>query len=177
MKKTILATLIMGALISSGANAAVLLNSLSLGYAQSHVKASGESLDDNPSGINIKYRFEVNDNWGVVSSFVYTGQNYDFYYAGRKVGDAELDYYSLSAGPAYRINNYVSVYGLLGAANGRVESNLMGHSASESKTSAVYGAGLQFNPAPNWVVDASYEYTKLGDVKVGTWMAGVGYRF
>ncbi|EOW5147519.1 Ail/Lom family outer membrane beta-barrel protein, partial [Escherichia coli] len=50
-------------------------------------------------------------------------------------------------------------------------------SDSSSKTSVVYGAGIQFNPVPNWVVDASYEYTKLGDVKVGTWMTGIGYRF
>lgn len=177
MKKTILATFVMGAFISSGVNAELLRNSLSLGYAQSNVNASMKSLYDNPRGINIKYRFELNDNLGFVSSFVYTRQGYDFYYAGRKVGDAELDYYSLSAGPVYRINNYVSVYGLLGAANGRAESHLMGDSASERKTSAVFGAGLQFNPFPNWVVDASYEYTKLGGVKFGTWMTGIGYRF
>lgn len=40
-----------------------------------------------------------------------------------------------------------------------------------------YGVGVQFNPLPNIAIDASYEHTKLSDIKVGTWMLGVGYRF
>ncbi|CNL75428.1 attachment invasion locus protein [Yersinia enterocolitica] len=41
----------------------------------------------------------------------------------------------------------------------------------------VAGAGVQFNLYPNVVIDASYEYSKLSDVNVGTWMLGAGYRF
>ncbi|MBH5326249.1 outer membrane beta-barrel protein [Salmonella enterica] len=178
MKKSILATLFIGAFMASGVvNAAAPQHTISGGYAQSNLKAGGQSADDKPKGVNVKYRYEFNEKWGVASSFTYTGQSYDFYYAGSKVGDADLDYYSLSAGPAYRINDYFSVYGLVGFAHGRITSDVFWHPSSESKTSGVYGAGLQFNPFPNWVVDASYEYTKLGDVKVGTWTAGIGYRF
>lgn len=178
MKKSILATLFMGAFMASGVvNAAPPQHTISGGYAQSSLKAGGHSLDDKPKGVNVKYRYEFDDNWGIASSFTYTGIKYDFYSAGSKIGDAELDYYSLSAGPAYRINDYFSVYGLVGFAHGRIENNVQWYLHTESKTSGVYGAGLQFNPFPNWVVDASYEYTKLGDVKVGTWTAGIGYRF
>lgn len=178
MKKAVLTTIIASALFATGiANAELKQNTISLGYAQSHVKAGGESLDENPSGVNIKYRYELDDKWGVASSFTYTNQEYDYYFAGSKIGNGELDYYSLAAGPTYRFNDYFSAYGLLGVAHGRAEATILGYSDSSSKTSVVYGAGIQFNPVPNWVVDASYEYTKLGDVKVGTWMTGIGYRF
>lgn len=178
MKKAVLATFIMGAFLASGvANAESFQHTISGGYAQSNMKVDGQSFDDDPRGVNVKYRYEVDEQWGVASSFTYTGLSYNYYFAGSKVGNADLDYYSLSAGPAYRINDYFSVYGLIGFAHGRVDANVFGVSNSESKTSAVYGAGLQFNPFPNWALDVSYEYTKLGDVKVGTWVAGIGYRF
>ncbi|QLK88716.1 hypothetical protein E3U36_09700 [Arsenophonus endosymbiont of Aphis craccivora] len=48
----------------------------------------------------------------------------------------------------------------------------------------VYGAGLQINPVENVAIDVTYEHTKLSfehttlkNIKVGTWMLGVGYRF
>ncbi|PQQ28879.1 Ail/Lom family outer membrane beta-barrel protein [Photorhabdus hindustanensis] len=160
-------------------------HTVSGGYAQSHVKVDGEKLDENPKGFNVKYRYELDNNWGVISSFTLTHQGYDFYDYGGKVGTADLDYYSLMVGPTYRFNEYVSVYGLVGAAHGKVkgETSALGvvydydFDYKESKTSAAYGLGLQFNPMPNWVIDASYEYSKVGNYKVGTWVIGAGYRF
>ena len=40
-----------------------------------------------------------------------------------------------------------------------------------------YGAGLQFNPIENVALDFSYEQSRIRNVDVGTWIAGVGYRF
>lgn len=40
-----------------------------------------------------------------------------------------------------------------------------------------YGAGLQFNPMENVALDFSYEQSRIRSVDVGTWIAGVGYRF
>ena len=178
MKRAVLATFIVGAFFASGAASAEQLKHTVLGgYAQSNVKADGENLKDDSTGFNVKYRYELNENLGVVSSFTYTGASYNYYFGGYKIGNVDLDYYSISAGPSYRFNDYVSAYGLLGIAHGRVEANALGFSDSESKTSATYGVGLQFNPVPNWAIDTSYEYSKLGDVKVGTWMVGIGYRF
>ncbi|MCC8465418.1 Ail/Lom family outer membrane beta-barrel protein [Photorhabdus bodei] len=158
-------------------------HTISGGYAQSHVKFDGEKLDENPKGFNLKYRYELDDNFGVIGSFTLTHQGYDYYYGSRKIGTGDLDYYSLMVGPTYRFNEYVSVYGLVGAAHGKEEAKgnaaVLGYDVEykESKTSAAYGLGLQFNPMPNWVIDASYEYSKLGDFKVGTWVIGAGYRF
>lgn len=178
MKKNLLPTFFIGAFFISGAvNAEHLKHTVLGGYAQSNIKVGGESLKDDPTGFNVKYRYELNENLGIVSSFTYTGANYNYYFGGYKLGHLDLDYYSISAGPSYRFNDYVSAYGLIGFGHGREETKVLGVSNSGSKTSAVYGVGLQFNPVPNWAIDTAYEYSKLGDVKVGTWMVGIGYRF
>ena len=92
-----------------------------------------------------------------------------------------MKYYSLVAGPAYRFNEYISAYGVLGLAHGTDSGSASygGSSISvdDSKTSVAYGAGLQFNVTPNIAIDAHYEYSKLGDFKIGTWILGAGYRF
>ncbi|HEE0108397.1 TPA: Ail/Lom family outer membrane beta-barrel protein [Citrobacter gillenii] len=188
MKKAVLATFIIGAFLTSGvANAELLQHSLSAGYAQSHAKLDGYGQSEDLSGFNVKYRYEMNDNWGVVTSFVYTNHSKDYNmmlpnYAGvlekTKVASYDLDYFSLTAGPSYRFNDYLSAYALIGVGYGKANVWLDGlGSASEHKTSPAFGAGFQFNPIKNVTIDASYEYSKFNDVKVGTWMAGIGYRF
>ncbi|ENO0817838.1 outer membrane beta-barrel protein [Proteus mirabilis] len=182
MSKKLLVTLVMTSLSLCAANAqAVGENTLSLGYAQSHVKADGDKLKENPKGFNVKYRYEFDNQWGMIGSFAYTHQGYDYRFGSQSVGTADLDYYSFTAGPVYRFNDYVSAYGLLGVAHGKAEVELKGfgyhEKESQSKSAFAYSAGLQFNPHPNIAIDASYEYTKLDDVKVGTWMLGLGYRF
>ncbi|TNH43116.1 Ail/Lom family outer membrane beta-barrel protein [Photorhabdus luminescens] len=184
MKRTLVASVVAVGLsvFAFAANAAE--HTISGGYAQSHIKIDDHKIDDHPKGLNLKYRYELDNNWGVISSFTYTYLGYEFYDRGRKVAKADIDYYSLMAGPTYRFNEYVSAYGMIGAAHGKVKASDLVHSNSDShsKTSIGYGLGLQFNPVPNWTIDTSYEYAKfddarLGDLKVGTWVVGVGYRF
>ncbi len=187
MEKTLLTSSLIACLSIASVNVyAASENSISIGYAQSHVKENGYTLDNDPKGFNLKYRYELDDNWGVIGSFAYTHQGYDFFYGSNKFGHGDLDYYSVTMGPSFRINEYVSLYGLLGAAHGKVllgaahgkvKSSVFDGSVSTSKTSMAYGAGVQFNPLPNFVIDASYEYSKLDSVKFGTWMLGAGYRF
>lgn len=181
MQKTYLSVLLAGALaLSFGAQAAG-ESTISLGYAQSHVKVDGDSLNENPKGFNLKYRYEIDEHLGFITSFTYTTQSYDYYLGRYKVGDGDLKYYSLTAGPAYRFNDYISAYGLIGFGHGKSSVNISfpGYyvDQDESKTSVAYGAGLQFNVTPNIALDAHYEYSKLGDFKVGTWTVGAGYRF
>ncbi|MBS9438139.1 attachment protein [Photorhabdus noenieputensis] len=182
MKRTLVASVVAAGLSVFAFAANADEHTISGGYAQSHVKFDGEKLDENPKGFNLKYRYELDNNWGVIGSFTLTHQGYDFYDDGAKVGTGNLDYYSLMAGPTYRFNDYVSAYGLIGAAHGKAKSEsfvsgyeLLDHKGS--KTSVAYGLGLQFNPMPNWTIDTSYEYSKLDDAKIGTWVVGVGYRF
>ncbi|HGJ5854401.1 Ail/Lom family outer membrane beta-barrel protein [Arsenophonus nasoniae] len=178
MKKVLIAATVASVFAFMSANSyAVGESTLSLGYAQSHAKVSGEKIDDNPKGFNIKYRYEIDNHWGVIGSFAYTHQGYNFYYGKMKIADADIDYYSLNAGPVYRFNEYISAYGLIGLAHGKVEARAVGYSADDSATGLAYGVGLQFNPVKNIAIDASYEYSKLDEVKAGTWMIGVGYRF
>lgn len=185
MKKAVLATIIVSTLSATGiANAELLQSTISAGYARSHAKVDNASEDLN--GFNIKYRYELNNDWGMVGSFVHTNYNKDAYgyvpdLQGKpqytKLASGDLDYFSVTAGPSYRFNDYLSAYALVGLGYGKAHVWDGEFSASSDKTSAAYGAGFQINPMPNLVIDASYEYSKLGDVKVGTWMAGIGYRF
>ncbi|MBS9425050.1 Ail/Lom family outer membrane beta-barrel protein [Photorhabdus caribbeanensis] len=179
MKRTLVASVVAAGLSVFAFAANADEHTISGGYAQSHMKFGDDKVDDHPKGLNLKYRYELDNNWGVISSFTYTYLGYEFYSGGRKVAKADIDYYSLMAGPTYRFNDYVSAYGMVGAARGKVKVSDFVHSESESnsKTSIGYGLGLQFNPMPNWTIDTSYEYSKLGETKVGTWVVGVGYRF
>ncbi|WP_145539274.1 Ail/Lom family outer membrane beta-barrel protein [Yersinia kristensenii] len=178
MKKTLLVSSLIACFSIMSVNVyAIGESSISLGYAQSHVKANGHSLDKDHKGINVKYRYEVNNDWGMISSFTYTDLDHDYYQGNTKIGEGDSRYYSLTTGPIFRINEYVSLYGLMGVAHGKVKFPTPDESVSTSKTSMTAGAGIQFNPYPNVVFDASYEYSKLNDVKVGTWILGAGYRF
>ncbi|WP_445493414.1 Ail/Lom family outer membrane beta-barrel protein [Photorhabdus sp. SF281] len=180
MKRTLVASVVaVGLSVFAFAANASGESTISGGYAQSHAKFNGEKTDDNPKGFNLKYRYELDNNLGVISSLTYTYLGYDYYRGGRKVAESDMDYFSLMAGPTYRFNEYVSVYGMVGAAHGKVKNSdyVDSISGSKSKTSVSYGLGLQFDPMPNWTIDTSYEYSKLDELKIGTWVVGVGYRF
>ncbi|PQQ32551.1 attachment protein [Photorhabdus luminescens] len=182
MKRTLVASVVAVGLsvFSFVANAGE--HTISGGYAQSHVKADeikvndeklDKKVDENLKGFNLKYRYELDNNFGVISSFTYTHKGIEPMPSVK----ADMDYYSLMAGPTYRFNEYVSVYGLVGAAHGKIKGEGSNSDLKYNKTSVAYGLGLQFNPMPNWTIDTSYEYSKLDDAKIGTWVVGVGYRF
>lgn len=85
-------------------------------YAQSTV----QSFDD----INVKYRYEWDFALSIISSFTYMSGNDDASYTlSRDIINthAEIKYYSLSAGPAYRINETFTIYDLLGVNLNKVD--------------------------------------------------------
>ncbi|HGX9575597.1 Ail/Lom family outer membrane beta-barrel protein, partial [Pseudomonas aeruginosa] len=78
----------------------------------------------------------------------------------------------------YRINDWASIYGVVGVGYGKFQTTeypTYKHDTSDYGFS--YGAGLQFNPMENVALDFSYEQSRIRSVDVGTWIAGVGYRF
>ncbi|CDG21783.1 Attachment invasion locus protein [Xenorhabdus poinarii G6] len=158
-------------------------HTISVGFAQSDVKMEeGERLlGKDPRGLNLKYRYEVNDHWGVIGSFTLTRVDETLYLGNIAKLNQEITYRSWMAGPAYRFNEYVSTYALIGAAkmsDFRTGSGFGTYSLhNEEKTAVAYGAGLQFNPISNVAVDVTYEYSGLDNAKVGTFVVGVGYRF
>ena len=137
------------------------------GYAQSDMQGKANKA----GGFNLKYRYENDTPLGYIGSFTYTEKNRSE--AG--VYD-KSQYYGITAGPAYRINDWASIYGVVGVGYGKFQTT----GATDSNTSDYgfsYGAGMQFNPIENVALDVSYEQSRIRNVDVGTWIAGVGYRF
>lgn len=178
MKKSALALsallITMGA--ASMANAET--QTLSLGY--SHASVDGFSDID---GLTAKYHYQTENPLGIIGSFTYMGGDEDRNYGAGDYGKEKVKYYSLMAGPSYRFNELVSIYGLLGVARGKVDWHYRNAAdgyygaGSESKTDFAYGAGIQIAPAANWTIDAGYEGSKIDRVKVNGFNIGVGYRF
>ncbi len=191
MKKLVIASVVISTL-GFGTAAQAGQSTITAGYAQSKVQDF-----KNINGVNIKYRYEWDSPISVISSFTYmSGDKNESYSLYRDVIDnhAEVKYYSLSVGPAYRFNQFVSVYGLLGLnynkvdyksswnnyANGAYE--YMGEeSGNQKKTSFMYGAGFQVNPMENLAVDIGYEGSSLDaggkNRSINGFNIGVGYRF
>jgi len=160
---------------------------VSIGYAQSEVQDF-----KNIRGVNLQYRYEWNSPISVIGSFTYMKGDDSAHerneMGGHSNAKADLKYYSLLAGPAYRINDHISLYGLIGAVrtkadvkesyqwNGYYEYE----AASTTKTNFAYGAGIIINPIQNVSVNLGYEGTKIdmnGNHSINGFNLGVGYRF
>jgi len=141
------------------------------GYAQADYQGVANKAD----GFNLKYRYEFDDSaLGVIGSFTHTekdGSDNGYY--------SKAQYSGITAGPAYRINDWASVYGVVGIGYGRFNFNAQDGSNNNTKTDVgvAYGAGLQFNPIQDVALDVSYEQSRIRSVDIGTWIVGVGYRF
>ncbi|ALB66190.1 outer membrane protein OmpX [Cronobacter dublinensis] len=140
------------------------------GYAQS----DAQGVMNKMNGFNLKYRYEFDDTnpLGVISSFTYTEKDRTedgIYNKGQ--------YYGITAGPAYRLNDWASIYGVVGVGYGKAQATADGDKADTSDYGFSYGAGLQFNPVQDVALDFSYEQSRIRNTDVGTWIAGVGYRF
>jgi len=150
-------------------------STVTAGYAQGDM----QGVANKANGFNLKYRFEQDSNpLGVIGSFTYIEKNSypsaDDYTKGQ--------YYGVTAGPAFRLNDWASIYGVVGVGYGKFEgvngvSTVDREKSDTSDYGFSYGAGLQFNPIENVALDVSYEQSRIRSVDVGTWIAGVGYRF
>lgn len=158
-------------------------HTFSLGYAQSKIEDF-----NNIRGVNAQYRYEWDSPFSVMGSLSYMGgdQSYSARVNDRGYdGKASVKYASLLAGPAYRINDYVSLYALVGMAFTQVKDRTTyltqySESVTESRTSAAYGAGVVINPTKYLSVSAGYEGTRVkynDNVAVNGFNVGIGYRF
>lgn len=167
--------------------------SITAGYAQAHVQDF-----KNINGVNLKYRYEWNSPLSVMTSFSFmSGSKSTSYYATQDIinHSANVKYYSLAAGPAWRFNDMVSAYGLVGASYSKTKYNynwknyegdhnyddMVNFSGKNDSTSLMYSAGIQINPVHNMVIDVAYEGSKLDDggrdLSINGFNVGVGYRF
>ncbi|POP41206.1 Ail/Lom family protein [Superficieibacter electus] len=186
MKKISLVVMLAGSLLSGAVMADD--QSVSVGYAQGKLEGF-----KNIRGVNLQYRYEFDSPWSAVGSFSWMkgDENQDYYYYGDAVhNDIDAKYYSLLAGPAYRINEYVSLYALGGVAHTKVDAHTTWRNAgdgyvgreslSEKSTSFAYGAGIIINPVEDLSVNVGYEGTNIdidGDRSINGFNVGVGYRF
>jgi len=193
MKKLLLSLAVCAAMGMS-MNASANDHSVTVGYAQSKFPVL-DLGNVTLKGVNFKYRYEGDSSVSLITSLTYMGNNIS--YSGddsyrQKVNvDEKYRNLSLAAGPAYRFNEFVSIYGLAGlnvfdskyaqkthTSNGKTE-NESGHFRTSS---FMYGAGIQINPMANLVLDIGYEGTQksFGDnskLKLNGFNVGVGYRF
>jgi len=191
MKKSVLVSLIMVAL-GIHANAHADQQTVTLGYAQSKVQDF-----KNIRGINLKYRYEWDSPLSLIGSLTYMSGSGSYTPSTGSMdifdGDAKVKYYSLAVGPAWRFNQYISLYGLLGLNYNKVDYReswynyegryvYMGDtSLNEKKTSLMYGAGVQINPMENLAIDIGYEGSRLDvadkDMSIDGFVLNLGYTF
>ncbi|NDK98247.1 Ail/Lom family outer membrane beta-barrel protein [Photorhabdus bodei] len=162
----------------------------SIGYA--YVKPQDVSA---LNGATLSYRYELDDQWGLLSSFTFAkGDEKETTKDYHSKGD--IKYYSLMAGPTYRINNYISLYGQLGLSRINAKSSTHyrpsprysdGYIEKEtvSKNTLGWGAGFIINPTTNTSITAGYEGSRFS-IKDGNekdhlstngFNITVGYRF
>ncbi|KAB7897790.1 outer membrane protein OmpX [Rouxiella sp. S1S-2] len=151
-------------------------STVTAGYAQ----GDAQGVVNKATGFNLKYRYEQDNNpLGVIGSFTYIEKDHSLTDNSYQKGQ----YYGITAGPAYRLNDWASVYGVVGIGYGKFsstenpDSTVLRQKSDTSDVGFSYGAGLQFNPIENVALDVSYEQSRIRSVDVGTWIAGVGYRF
>lgn len=177
MNKNLLALLLTSAAIFSSNAMAAYKTTLSVGYAKSNVNTNGSRLDENPTGMNGKLRMEINDDWGVMLSLTNNHYAKDYYYGQFRYATEELDYFSLLFGPSYRFNKYISAYALAGWGYGESNNSIVWANEDYSASTVAVGVGLQFNLTKSIAIDTAWEYAKLDDYKVNTWIVGLGYHF
>ncbi|HEY4468768.1 MAG TPA: Ail/Lom family outer membrane beta-barrel protein [Klebsiella sp.] len=190
--KTLLMTSVLVATLGLSLLAQADQQTVTLGYAQSKVQGL-----NNINGVNLKYRYEWDSPVSIIGSFTYMSGKDDYsYLLVKDIIDNKVDikYYSLSVGPAYRFNEFISVYGLLGVNRNKVdyrsswtnyESGSYRYMGTETgkinKTSLMYGVGLQINPMKNMTVDIGYEGSSLDEggksYDINGFNIGIGYRF
>ena len=173
MKKIACLSALAAVLAFSAGTAVAATSTVTGGYAQSDAQGAANKMN----GFNLKYRYEQDSNpLGVIGSFTYTEKD-----RTDASGDYnKTQYYGITAGPAYRLNDWASIYGVVGVGYGKfqqTENEGLNRTASNSDYGFSYGAGLQFNPIQDVALDFSYEQSRIRNVDVGTWIAGVGYRF
>lgn len=170
MKKIACLSALACALTLSAGFASAATSTVTGGYAQGDMQGKVNKA----KGFNVKYRYENDTQLGYIGSLtaIEKGQN-------RNGAHDKGQYYGITAGPALRLNDWVSAYGVVGVGYGKFETATNGvlahHSSSDYGFS--YGAGLQFNPVQDIALDVSYEQSRIRHVDVGTWIVGAGYSF
>lgn len=167
-------------------------HTLTLGTAQSRI-----TQYNHLRGINLKYRYEWDSALSLMTSVSWLKSVTDverdrgyLYHASH----TKLRQYSVLAGPAWRANQWLSIYALAGAAVTKAEKKWVNvfvapirlkyeykHTDSSRSVVPVAALGVQLTPLKYLALDLSYEFSRpmiLGDhVRGGavTFSAGISF--
>lgn len=193
MKKILVSLALVSGVMASPAALAV-NHTVSMGYAHAQLQDVG-----NLNGFTLQYRYEWDTPWSVIGALSYMqghdNKSYQDAWGDTYKTDINAKYTSLLLGPAYRINNYVSVYGLLGAAYTKMDGSYEwrnsvgadatdGHLSITSSTHTVklaYAAGVVINPINSLSINMGYEGSRTDlygkNKTINGLMVGIGWRF
>jgi len=170
---------------------------MSLGYQQARIKDFGDI-----HGGNFRFQFENAERWGVMGSLTAMKNNWDDEYTVCRQADTKCrddykikhamdkkaEYYSLQAGPTYRVSDNISVFALAGLSHSSVITNekddpqqspMTGNQHSSNQYA--YSSGVTLNATDNLALTAGYEGARASyDGKkhgVRSVFMDVGYRF
>ncbi|MBD8214436.1 Ail/Lom family outer membrane beta-barrel protein [Erwinia persicina] len=158
------------------------LHTVTLGYAQSHIKHF-----KNMKGINARYRFEIPELplSAMVSFSAMNARGSQPEGEGGGIKNHRVRYYSLMVGPAYRVTSWASLY-LLGGAGWESSSNVTTYDTPPGGQTGRYkifdarfawGTGVQFNLIDNLALDVGYQAGHVQKTSSNGFSLGIGYRF
>ena len=170
MKHAVSLAALIAALLTGNTMVNAAEHSLSLGYTRA--KLDSVKLH----GADIKYRFEWGSPWSVIGSFSFQTKNTGLISdnsQGIKSGENKIKIGSLMAGPAWRFNEFFSLYGMAGLnklklhqqwkmnqANSNGTQSSQQFSDSSHHLSPVISIGTQINPLNSVVIDLSYSVSR-----------------
>lgn len=170
MKHAVSLTALLAALLTGNTMVNAAEHSLSLGYTRA--KLDSVKVD----GADIKYRFEWGSPWSVIGSFSFQTKNTGLISdnsQGIKSGENKIKIGSLMAGPAWRFNEFFSLYGMAGLNKLKLhqqwkmnQANSNGTQSSEQFSDSFHhlspgiSVGTQINPLNSVVVDLSYSVSR-----------------
>ncbi len=144
---------------------------------------------DNLGGVNFKYRYEINADFGVIASWTHTyiGQTMTTYGITHLTNIGDITFNSFMAGPTFRLNQWASAYLTVGNAYADYSAMVVDHDyplsinngwRSRRESALTYSIGGQFNPVKNLAIDLAWEHADMdGFNEVNTWVIGVGWHF
>ncbi|PHM64425.1 virulence membrane protein PagC [Xenorhabdus stockiae] len=207
-KKVLIITLVMPFFIY-GSLAKADTQTFGIGYSNSQISTPANTYLD---GVNIHYRYEWDSPVSIIGTFTHmrgnTNQVVQYTNSASEAHQNTLfeqpiafksKYFSLMVGPAYRINDYLSIYSLIGIAHvtnsahkisidtndgsvGTGEANpaasggfdILPTSDETLKSNELaYGAGIEINPVKNFSVYLAYEVTRSKHAPRGSRNEGV----
>ncbi|HAE2798980.1 TPA_asm: Ail/Lom family outer membrane beta-barrel protein, partial [Salmonella enterica subsp. enterica serovar Heidelberg] len=150
-------------------------STFSLGYAQSHTNHAGTLR-----GVRLANNYEMSPDWGLTTSFAWLNGS-QRYSDESSNGRVTTRYYSLLAGPSWKINNQLSLYSQVGPV--LLHQRDHGINESDSKVGYGYSAGVAYTPVSNVAITLGYEGADFdathnsGSLNSNGFNLGVGYRF